>query len=220
MKILYFLVMTCVIYLITGTVFAQSISYQGFECSSASDTRDSTPSEVPLESRFEVIEILDRGMVRLSLTGGLPRFVNDSQEICIDSDTAIGFEGVPETAGSQGLPLRLDRIDATGYFNGQNLVIVVNSIFTDLSASRGTFSSFTTSRVQPVSNILIFDYNASTVSFILRRTIHNKGFVQTSGSTSTFPFLEIIVPSFDELGSSGIPQILTPPSEIIYRLDN
>ncbi len=220
MRILYLLAVTCVMTLSVRTVLAQSISYQGFECLSTFDTSDPTPSAVRVESQFEVIEILDRGMVRLSLSGGLPRFVDSNQDICIDSVTSIGFEGVPEVAGSQGLPVRLERIDAIGYFNGRDLVVTVNSIFTDLSASRGTFSSFTTSRVQPISNTLFFDYNEPTTSFILRKAIHNKGFVQTSGSTSTFPFIETIVPSFDESGVIGVPQILTPPDEIRYRLNN
>lgn len=205
----------------SGALFAQSILYQGVECFNAANANDPAPTETVAESRFEVIEVLDDGMVRLSLSGGLPRFVNDDQNICIDRDTAIGFLGTPEVAGSGGLPIKLDNIDATAYFNGRELVIVVNSIYTDLGATRGTFSSFSTSRVQPVSNTLILEYDGPTKSFVLKKMIHNKGFVHTSGSTASFPFIETIVPSFDEIGSfaAGIPLILTPPSRIDYQLE-
>lgn len=135
-------------------VNAQSITYQGFGCSNPINADDPTPTNIFVESRFEVSENLDDGFFRLSLIGGLPRFVNGNQQVCIDSDTAIGFIGTPEAVNEGGLPLRLDNIDATAYFNGHELIIVVSSLYTDLSQSRGTFSSFNTSRVQPVSNTL------------------------------------------------------------------
>ena len=203
----------------SGVIIAQAISYQGFECFNAANVNYTTPTETVVESRFEVIEVLDGGMVRLNLSGGLPRFINGNQNICIDQDTAIGFLGTPEVAGSGGLPLKLENIDATAYFNGQELVIIVNSLYTDLSATRGTFSNFSTSRVQPVSNTLIFDYDGQTTSFLLKKMIHNKGFVHTSGSTASFPFIETIVPSFGETGLFELPLILTPPSRIAYRLE-
>ncbi|PTN11788.1 hypothetical protein C8R11_10773 [Nitrosomonas aestuarii] len=221
MKVIYFFAMISALFLFSGKTVAQAITYQGFECLSAANTNDPTPTNIPAVSRFEVIEVLDGGIVRLILSGGLPRFVNDGQSVCIDRDTAIGFAGIPEAVGSGGLPFRLESIEATGYFNGQDLLISVNSIYTDLSASRGTFSSFRTSRIQPVSNILIFDYLAKTNSFVLDKIIHNKGFTQTSGSTGSLtPFMETIIPSFGESGIFAVPLILTPPSSIVYRLDN
>lgn len=219
MRAIFFLALLFAAILYSGTIFAQSISYQGFECFNVANANDPTPTETVIESRFEVIEVLEGGMVRLSLSGGLPRFVNDNQSICIDGNTAIGFVGTPEVAGSGGLPLKLESIDATAYFNGRELVIVVNSIYTDLSATRGTFSTFSTSRVQPVSNTLILDYDGQATSFVLKKIIHNKGFVHTSGSTASFPFIETIIPSFGETGSFEIPMILTPPSRITYRLE-
>ena len=219
MKMLFFLTLSLAAIIYSGAIFAQSISYQGLECFNAVNASDPTPTETIVESRFEVVELLGGGMVRLSLSGGLPRFVNNNQNICIDSNTALGFQGTPEVAGSGGLPVKLEKIDATAYFNGRELVIVINSIFTDLSATRGTFSSFSTSRVQPVSNTLILEYDGQTTSFVLRKIIHNKGFVHTSGSTATFPFIETIVPSFEESGSLDLPLIMTPPSRIAYQLE-
>lgn len=220
MKVLQFLLAVISASLFSWHVAAQSIVYQGFKCSSPVNANDPAPTNIPVESRFEVVEKLDSGMFRLRLAGGLPRFVENDQRICIDSDTAIGFIGTPESITTGGLPLRLDSIDATAYFNGYELVIVISSIYTDLSQSRGTFSSFSTSRIQPITNTLLLDYDQATGIFELKKVIHNKGFVQTSGSTGLLmPFIEIIVPSFTPAGLFDPPLILTPPSSITYRFE-
>jgi len=199
---------------------AQAITYQGFECLNPVNKEDTTPADSPVESRFEVFDNLGDGFYRLKLTGGLPRFVNGNQQVCIDSDTAIGFIGTPEVVNQGGLPLRLDSIDATAYFNGHDLVIVVNALYTDLSQSRGTFSSFGTSRVQPVTNTIFFEYEGQNGSFMLKKIVHNKGLVHTSGSTGSLtPFIETIVPSFSDTGLVEPPMILTPLSTIVYRLE-
>jgi len=201
-------------------VNAQAINYQGFECLNPNDKEDATPTDSPVESRFEVSDNLGDGFYRLKLTGGLPRFVNGNQQVCIDSATAIGFIGTPEVVNQGGLPLRLESIDATAYFNGHDLVIVVNSLYTDLSQSRGTFSSFSTSRVQPVTNIIFFEFDGKNESFALRNIIHNKGLVHTSGSTGSLtPFIETIVPSFADTGLVEPPEILTPLSTIVYQFE-
>ena len=198
---------------------AQSIVYEGVACSNPVNADDPTPINTSVESRFDVIDSLGNGIYRLSLTGGLPRFVDDDNRVCIDSDTALGFIGTPADIINGGLPLVLDQIDATAYFNGLELVIVISSIYTDLSQARGTFSTFTTSRVRPVTNTLFFDYNGQTESFRLRTVFHNKGFTQTSGSTGALtPFIEIIVPSQDETGLISSPTVLTPAVPIVYRL--
>jgi len=220
MRVLHFLLIIVSTSLFSWHVVAQSIVYRGFECSNPMNAGDPTPTNIPIESRFEVVEELDNGIFRLRLTGGLPRFVEDNQRICIDSDTAIGFVGTPESITAGGLPLRLDSVDAVAYFNGHDLVIIVSSIYTDLSQSRGTFSSFSTSRIQPVTNMLLFDYDNEAAFFKLEKVIHNKGFVHTSGSTgSPTPFVEIIIPSFTAAGLFDPPLILTPPSNIIYRFE-
>lgn len=198
---------------------AQSIVYRSVACSNPVNADDPTPTNTPLESRFDVIDSLGDGIYRLNLTGGLPRFVDDDNRVCIDSDTALGFIGTPAEVINGGLPLIQDSVDATAYFNGLELVIVVSSIYTDLSQARGTFSTFTTSRVRPVTNTLIFDYDGQAELFRLRTVFHNKGFTQTSGSTGALtPFIEIVVPSQDETGLIASPTILTPAVPIVYRL--
>lgn len=202
--------------LFSGYASGVSLVYQAFECQNAVNADDTTPSETLIESKFEVMKDVGGGMFHLILTGGLPRFINDNSKVCIDSDTAIGFSGIPAV---DGLPTRLDAIDATAYFNGQDLIIIVNSINTDLNSGRGTFSTFTTSFVFPYSNTLILTYNPESSSFTLKKIIHNRGFVHTSGSaTSITPFSETILPSFNE-GENDKPKILTPTSLIEYLLD-
>ena len=200
----------------SGNAFAVSIVYNGLKCQNATDANDPTPLQLPIQSRFEVVENVGGGLFRLSLTGGLPRFINNDQRVCIDSDTAIGFSGVPAV---DGLPQRLEEIDATGYFNGQDLIVTVNSINTDLSAGRNTFSGFTTSKVLPISNTLIFSYNPQTLTFTLTKIIHNRGLVHTSGSTNSItPFLETILPIFGDTDENKH-KILIPVSNIVYVLE-
>ena len=176
----------------------------------------SPDSGTPLESKFEVIEDSGDGVYRLSLTGGIPRFVSNDATVCIDKATAIGYSGIPEV---DGLPQPLDSIDATGYFNGDELIIVVSSIYTDLSARKNPFSSFTTSFVFPFTNTLIFKFNPGVSSFSLKKMIRNRGFVHTSGSTNSItPFLETVLPSFNKEAQDK-PRILTPLSIIEYKLE-
>lgn len=201
---------------LSGNVFAVSIVYNGLKCQNAVNANDPTPAETAVQSRFEVVENVGGGMFRLSLTGGLPRFTNNNQNVCIDSDTAIGFSGIPAL---DGIPKRLDAIDATGYFDGLNLTIIVNSIHTDLSAGRNAFSGFTTSIVRPVSNTLIFEHNSQAAIFKLIKIIHNRGLVHTSGSTNSLtPFFETVLPIFEDTEKSQH-KILTPVSNIVYILE-
>lgn len=202
---------------LSGNVFAVSIIYNGLKCQNAVNANDPTPSGTPIQSRFEVLENVGSGMFRLSLTGGLPRFINNNQNVCIDSDTAIGFSGIPAV---DGIPRRLDAIDATGYFDGSDLIIIVNSIYTDLSAQRNAFSGFSTSIVRPISNTLIFEHNPQTSIFKLIKLIHNRGFVQTSGAINSLtPFFETVLPIFENNTEESEHKILTPLSNIEYILE-
>ncbi|WP_297325533.1 hypothetical protein [Nitrosomonas sp.] len=216
MKMLRILVLTVLSFLLQGNVFGISIAYSGFTCLNTIDINDITPSGIPIESRFEVVEDVGGGIFRLSLTGGIPRIVNSDRNVCIDSVTAIGYSGVPQVDGLPGL---LESIDATAYFGGQELVIVVNSMFTDLSARRGAFSSFSTSNILAITNTLIFVFDPQVSSFNLKKVIRNAGFTHTeTGSANSIPFLETVLPSFNGV-SQGKPLILTPTSSIEYRLE-
>ncbi|SFE99474.1 hypothetical protein [Nitrosomonas sp. Nm166] len=197
-------------------VFGTAIVYNGFECRSAISANDITPTDIPVQSRFEVIEDVGDGVFRLSLTGGIPRFINNNPNVCIDSATAIGYSGIPDV---DGLPKRRESIDATAYFNGRELVIVVSSMFTDLSARREPLSSFNTSLILPITNTLIFQFNPQAFLFSLKKIIHNRGFTHTSGATnSIIPFRETVLPSFNEI-PQDTPRILTPASSIEYTLE-
>lgn len=216
MKIMQALVLTLFSFLLQSNVFGISIVYNGFECLNAIDTNDPTPKGTPVQSKFEVIQDAGDGIYRLSLTGGIPRFINNNRDVCIDNATAIGYSGIPAV---DGLPQPLESINATAYFNGQELMIVVSSLYTDLSARRNPFSSFNTSLIFAFTNTLIFDFNPRTSSFSLKKVIRNRGFTNTSGSTNSItPFFETILLSFnDEVQDK--PKILTPIANIEFLLD-
>lgn len=216
MKIMRILMVVLVSFLFQENVFGIAIVYNGFECRSAISANDITPTDIPVQSRFEVIEDIGDGVFRLSLTGGIPRFVNNNPNVCIDSATAIGYSGIPDVDGP---PKRREFIDATAYFNGRELVIVVSSMFTDLSARREPLSSFNTSRILPITNTLILQFNSQASLFSLKKIIHNRGFTHTSGATnSIIPFRETVLPSFNEI-PQDTPRILTPASSIEYILE-
>ncbi len=216
MNMLRILVLSVLSLLFQGNVFGTSIAYSGFICSNKIDINDTTSSGIPIESRFEVIENVGGGMFRLRLTGGIPRIVSDDSNVCIDKATAIGFSGGGLQVGD--LPRPLESIDATAYFSGQELVIVVNSMFTDLSARRGAFSSFSTSKILAITNTLIFGFDSQASSFSLKKVIRNAGFTHTeTKSESSIPFQEIVLPSFNGV-SPDRPLIQTPISSIVYSL--
>ena len=217
MRMLQGLVLAFFSCLAHSNAYAISIVYQGFECLSAVNTEDPAPNNgTPVQSRFEVIEDSGDGIYRLNLTGGIPRFVSNDRTVCIDRATAIGYSGIPEV---DGLPQPLDAVDATGYFDGDELIIVINSLYTDLSARRNPFSSFTTSFIFPFTNTLIFKFNSTTSSFRLKKVVRNRGFVHTSGSTNSItPFFETVLPSFNKEAQDK-PVILTPFTTIEYKLE-
>lgn len=218
MKIAQILVFALLFLLLQSNASALSIAYEGFECQSAIDTEDPTQnSAVSVQSRFAVIENSGGGVYRLSLTGGIPRFVDDDSTVCIDKATAIGYSGISD---NDVLPQPLDSIDATAYFNDQELIIVTNSMYTDLSAARYSFSSFITSRIFTFTNTLIFKFNPLTSSFSLTKLFRNRGFTQTRGSTnSSLPFFETVLPSFNNEVRDE-PRVLTPLAVIEYKLEN
>ena len=216
MKIIQLVMLTLFSFLVQSNVFGIAIVYNGFECLNATNANDITSTAIPIQSKFEVIEDVGEGIFRLSLTGGIPRFVNNNQNVCIDNATAIGFSGIPE---ADGIPRRLESIDATAFFNGQVLMIVVSSMFTDLSARKIPLLLFSTSQIFPYTNTLIFEFNPQASLFSLKKIIHNRGFTHTDESTNVVvPFLETVLSSFNEVPKDR-PRILTPISNIDYILE-
>lgn len=209
------LALTLFSFLLHSNTLATSIVYDGFNCLNAVDASDPTPGITRVQSRFEVIENVGEGIYRLRLTGGIPRFVNNNQNVCIDSATAIGYSGIPAV---DGLPRPLESTDATAYFNGQELVIVISSMYTDLSARSNPFLPFTTSLIFTITNTLILAFNPDSASFNLKKVLSNRGFTQTSESRNVIaPFQETILPSFNETPQDK-PRILTPASNIDFSL--
>lgn len=216
MKIIRMLICIAVFHGLCSNVFATAIVFDGLDCFNATNDSDVTTTGLLIQSKFEVTEDLGQGMYRLSLTGGIPRFANTSGSVCIDHVTALGYFA----SGSLDFtipPQPLESLDATGYFNGRELIILVNSIMTDFSAGRDAFTSFHTSRIQTISNMLIFEYNPQQSLFSLKRLIRNKSQTQTSGFANTLPFHETLFPSANGIGPDR-PQVLVPLSPINYLL--
>lgn len=216
MKIMQALIVTLSLCFAHGAVWGVSIVYDGSQCLNTADSDDPTPQGTPVQSKFEVIEDAGDGLYRLRVTGGIPRFVNNNNTVCIDSETSLGYSGL----GVNDIPRPLDAADATAYFNGHDLIIVINAVYTDLSARREPLSSFSTSRIFAYSHTLILEFNSSVSQFVLKKYIRNRGYTQTSGSTNnlTIPFFETVLPSFNsELLDQ--PKILTPVSSIAFRLE-
>jgi hypothetical protein len=217
MKIVQALIVIIIsLYLAHGAAWGVSIVYDGFQCLNSTNPDDPTPQGTPVQSRFEVIENAGDGLYRLRATGGIPRFINNNSAVCIDSETSLGYSGIPAI---DGLPQPIASANATAHFNGHDLIVVINALHTDLSFARTPFSSFNTSRIFAYTYTLIFAFNPSTSQFVLRKSVRNRGYTQTSGSTnSTIPFLETVLPSFNnEL--LDLPQILTPSASIEFRLE-
>lgn len=199
-----------------GTVWGISIVYDGLLCLNAANPDDPTPQNIPAQSRFEVVEDAGGGLYRLRLTGGIPRFIDNNPGVCVDSETALGYSGIGEV---DVLPNPLDSADATAYFNGTDLIVTVNTLVTDLTQRRLPLSMFYTSRFFAYSHTLILKFNPQTQQFTLKKTIRNRSYTQTNGSTNSItPFFETILPSFNS-SLPDRPMILTPPAGIEFRLE-
>ena len=216
MKIMQVLLVTLSLCLAHSASWGTSIVYDGLQCLNTFDPDDPTPQGASAQSRFEVIEDAGGGLYRLRLTGGIPRIAENNNSVCIDSATALGYFGIGEV---DVLPNPLDSADATAYFNGQELIITINAMVSDLTQRRLPLSIFYTSRIFAYSYTLILEFNAHASQFALKKMIRNRGYTLTNGTAnSTIPFFETVLPSFNsELPDR--PKILTPLPGIDYRLE-
>lgn len=216
MKIMQVVLVTLSLCLAYSVSWGTSIVYDGLQCQSTFDPDDPTPLGTSVQSRFEVIEEAGGGLYRLRLTGGIPRVADGNNSVCIDSATALGYFGIGEV---DVLPNPLDSADATAYFNGQDLIITINAMVSDLTQRRLPLSIFYTSRIFAYSYTLFLEFNPQLSQFTLKKMIRNRGYTQTNGSTNSItPFFETVLPSFNsELPDR--PKILTPIPNIEYRLE-
>lgn len=214
-------VVSLLLLLTASSVFATSIVYHGFACQNPSKDDVSTPSATPLDSRFTVDTDIGNGLYRVILTGGIPRTNGD--DICIDSETSMGFEGLALSAGVFGgeppTPLtRKTSIDGVAHFNGSNLIISINSIYSDQSGHiiRSQNGAVASSIIKPVSNTLILKYDISRNAFVLENVIRNSGFVNATGYIGQNTYYEFIYPSG---GVGALPLFHIPSQEIVYYLE-
>jgi hypothetical protein len=179
--------------------FAISITYDGFACKDPVITElniNATPTSIPLQSRFEVIDDLGGGVYKLKLTGGLPRIINDNAEVCVHSDAAIGYYGDPSDGVSGLMPIRLKSVNAIGYFANGQLIITVNAIYDNLAGVIDTTKRLVkSSNFSILSNTLIFDYNHEAASFKLKKILQNVGSVFAFGFYADQNYGEVVNPT-------------------------
>lgn len=147
-----------------NNLYAQSISFTGNQCTNSDDLSDTTSNNVTITSRFTVTDDAGDGIYALILTGGYPRISSFDDSFCID--TFLGHAGdIPpnDTPEAKVLPKDESSVKAIGYFNGNELTIIVNSIQSTLSGSVNTESpyQFFYSPSSANSNIFIFRYEPS-----------------------------------------------------------
>lgn len=166
-----------------------------------------------IESVYHLFSDEGGGIYQLVLNGGIPRFTNNSSDVCIDTETSMGYSGLPE--GNNYLPSKNDRIPATAYFDGKTLIIFSNAIYSDLSGKADYIRKFVqTSIIIPSFHALFFNYIPQSNSFSLTRMIKNYGFVMSNAvSVPKDTYLEGI-----KQNNRPVPEIFIPPKEIIYTL--
>lgn len=200
-----------------GFAHSQSIYAIGYECIEPANQNITTPGKNSLKSQFTVIEQIEEGLYLLEFTGGLPRFTHTSNDICIDTHMSLGHKGVV-SEDDYSLPELSKSLTAIGKFDGKNLIVVFNSIYSDLKG----FADFTVNNVMssgflPISYTLFLEFDTTTFSinvFTLKKIIRNTGLiVNGAASIPRNIYHESILPSL-----AGF-NILEPPTPITYFFD-
>lgn len=209
------------LFLLTCNAYALKMSFTAGECLSPAEDTITQSTSNRIESAYYLSEDQGNGFYILELHGGLPRFANTSDDICIDHETNIGYRLYFDAHGFPPAPIQLpipiDKIPATGYFDGKKLIIFSNSIYTDLAGNfESSTNSLATSKFIPVSNTVFFDYIAESNSFRLTKIIRNIGSIHASASHEPLfhTYIEFVDPS-----PNGT-NIMIPKMDIIYKLEN
>lgn len=194
---------------------ALSLVFNAGECISSVDQNAPAPSYRLIESKFNLITDHGGGFYALELTGGLPRFSDNSLDVCIDNETSLGYIGFPKADNPDTfLPRKQDAVMSEAYFDGKTLVIFTGTIYTDRNGNADyTRNIVKSSMFVPVSRGLFFDYDAATNSFRLSRMLKSSGIAMSSTvSSPNDTYLEVVIPGFFET--------FVPKMDITYRLIN
>ena len=205
--------------LLTSNSFATSIVFNGFECADTKNLSNASPTSIAIQSRFTVIDNHEN-FYALRLTGGYPRFDSDGN-VCIY--TTLGYAGdypPSDTPKSISLPEKTVSVDAIGYFNGRELTITVNSLYSTLTGTGATeisppLKTFMASVFSANTNIFIFDFNTEDTSFVLNKWVYMSGIIGAYGWTEPLPatYFEMLKPN------STIYPTITELKSIIYKIE-
>lgn len=192
---------------------ALSLIFTAGECISPDDQNAPAPSYRLTESRFDLVTDHGGGFYSLELTGGVPRFSDNSLDVCIDNETSLGYIGFPkEDNPGTFLPRKQDAVMSEAYFDGKTLVIFTSTIYTDRNGNADyTRNVVKSSMFVPVSRGLFFNYDVATNSFRLYRMLKSSGISMSSAvSSPKDTYLEVVIPGFFET--------FIPKMDIKYRL--
>lgn len=203
--ILYKLFIILTISMISQAVSALSIIYDGHRCAEPENFQSTHYNENDkYRSIFSVVSDEGGGYYKLTLFGGLPRFFDNLDGVCIEDELSIGYsKGLPTsediekaTINNRWLPEKLTSVPAIGYFNGRELIISLSSAYSgrDGGVNDGGLGVRTSTTIFN-TNTLIFDHNPDSASFVLRNIILNSGLF-SGGGPVIYPesYFEVLLP--------------------------
>lgn len=207
------LVILSILMFLPMQTYALSLVFSAGECIEPANNQATTPSYRLIESKFKLVVDNGNGFYRLELTGGLPRFSDNSNDLCIDTERSLGYIGFPKANNPDTyLPKKQDSLIADAYFDGKTLIIFTSTIYTDKTGK----ADYTRNHVQssmfvPISRSLFFNYDATSNSFRMTRMLKSAGMIIASAvSVPEDTYLEVSIPGFFET--------YFPKMDIVYKL--
>ena len=207
------LVILSILMFLPMQTYALSLIFSAGECIEPSNDNAPAPSYRLIESRFRLVTDHGDGFYRLELTGGLPRFSENSSDMCMDTEGSLGYIGFPKTDNPASyLPRKQESLMADAYFDGKTLIIFTSTIYTDRTGK----ADYTRNHVQssmfvPISRSLFFNYDAASNSFRMTRMLKSAGMAMSSAvSVPEDTYLEVSIPGFFET--------YFPKMDIVYKL--
>jgi hypothetical protein len=211
------ILVAAVLFLFISTeLLATSIRMNGLMCAQDHQLSDVSTTNIKVQSNFSVTQTLTDSTYKIRLSGGFPRFDN-SGNVCID--TFLGHNAEfpsPDFEGLSSFPDLSNYVDGVGYFNGAELIIMIDyirSTKTGFSNSSDYPYSFLTSAFGNLSYTLIFDYKPAFGEFVLRKSIFRSS-ISGAGGYTALPglYMESIEPNKE------IMVIKSSGDNIIYKI--
>lgn len=192
-----------------GSANAESIIYNGLECE-----LEPTEPFKPAQSKFEATYSFGDGNYLLRITNGIPVFknhrLNDDGTLSYEDTYRTCIGSLSDTSGpdDNGAVREVDAIYGTANINNGTLIITFSTIYQeDFLISDSVYASGLTS---PSTQTLIFDFNESRQSFVLKYA-----FIQTSAVRS---MLFTNPPNYMQITSLGTPSHVIPSEEVEFAV--